>query len=455
MNSNRMDAEVAIIGGGPGGLAAAKEAGRLGARVTLIEQDRPGGRALWHSLVPSKVWLNAANLLGETAQASSMGLTGRMSGSDLTSLQQRLQQVKQGEHAKDTHDFKELGINVISGTAQFIDDNTLQIHEPEGNTRFLKAGIVVIATGSVPIFPPALKPDGQRILAPRFLSKLNNLPESMIVVGGGVTGSEVIYLFNRLGTDVTAITDIQSLLPRADQEVSQTLEALLSQRGVKFHKEIAVKQITNKGDHIDVILMDDHEMTADYAFVAIGRKPDVTKLKLQATSVEFDEEFGIQVNEYCQTSVRHIYAVGDVTGAPMLANRAAGQGRIAARNAIRDEQTVYHPEWTVEAVYTEPEVAQVGMTETQAHTRGLSVTSRKLALERNLKSHITGHQHGFLKLLIENNSEKLLGAAAIGSHAGDLLAPVAVALRGGLTMRQLLDIAPANPTLSELIIQAE
>jgi len=450
-----METEVAIVGGGPAGLAAAREAARFGARVTLIEQDRPGGRALWHSLVPSKVWLHAANLLGETVQAPSMGVAGNSPRSDLAALRQRLQQVKDGEHALNSQDFESLGIAVLSGTAQFVDDNTLQIQRAEGETRFLRAESVILASGSVPIFPPDLKPDGARILAPRFLSQLDNIPNSMIVVGGGVTGSEVIYLFNRLGTAITVVTDIQTLLPRADLEISESLETQLAERGVDFHKNIAAQQIINHGNQVSVILADGQELTADYAFVAIGRRPDVGNLNLQATSVATDEAGGVPVDAHCQTSVHHIFAAGDITGAPMLANRAAAQGRVAARNAVRGSQDVYHPEWTVEVVYTEPEVAQVGMTQRAAKAEGMDVRVHQANYQRNLKSHITGHREGFLKLVIENGSDALLGAAAVGAHAGDLLAPLAVALRAGLSLPELLDVVPANPTLSELIIQAE
>lgn len=453
--SNRMETGVAVVGGGPAGLAAAREAARLGAKVTLIEQDRPGGRALWHSLVPSKVWLHTANLLGDTKQATSMGLTGSASRSDLASLQQRLQQVKEGEHTLNSRDFESLGVEVLSGSAQFVDDNTLQIQQAGGESRFLRAESVILASGSVPLFPPDLKPDGTRILAPRFLSKLDNIPDSMIVVGGGVTGSEVIYLFNRLGTDVTVVTDIQTLLPRADREISESLEKQLEERGVLFHKNVAARQIIHHGDQVSVTLADDRELTAEYAFVAIGRKPDAGTLNLEATSVSKAKAGGVQVNEFCQTSVRHIFAAGDVTGAPMLANKAAAQGRVAARNAVQGNQAVYHPEWTVEVVYTAPEVAQVGMTEQAAETAGLDVKVRRTTYRRNLKSHITGHREGFLKIVIENGSDALLGAAAIGVHAGDLLAPVAVALRAGLSLPELMDVVPANPTLSELIVQPE
>jgi len=448
-----MDTDVAVIGGGPAGLAAAKEAASLGAQVMLIEQDKPGGRALWHSLVPSKVWLHAANLLGTFSAAEEFGLTRASVSDNPAALLERLRKVKAREQEKDNAHFTMLGIEVVAGTAQFVDDHTLQITRNGGQTRFIRANAVILASGSVPIFPPDLKPDGQRILAPRFLSTLETIPGSIIIIGGGVTGSEVLYLFNRLGSEVTAITDIEDLLPRSDHDISQRLESILEQRGVVFHKGVPVRSIENVGDDVEVYREDDRKFTAEYAFVAIGRKPDTTKLHLNATSVEVRPDGGVGVNDQCQTSVQHIYAAGDITGGPMLANRAAAQGRIAARTAVQGREHSYHPDWTVEVVYTQPEVAQVGLTESRAKDQGRDISIKKAEYSQNLKANISGHREGFLKIILDQGSGILQGAAAIGDHAGDLLTPISVAIRAGLSLDELSEIAPGNPTLSELIIE--
>jgi len=454
METPTIETDIAIIGGGPGGLAAAKEAARLDAKVTVIEQDKAGGRALWHSLVPSKVWLHAANILGETSHAKMFGLSDGKSTGDPTSLLQRLASVKETEDQHNQDDFQELGINTISGAARFTGEHTLAVTKDGKDVETIRADNIIVATGSVPLFPDGLKPDGKRILAPRFMSKLETIPKSMIIVGGGVTGSEVIYLFNRLGTQVTVVTDIDTLLPRADQDVSLALESILKSRGVTFHKNLKAEKVVNTGSGVEVHTENDR-LSAEYAFVAIGRKSDTGTIDAKAAGISLGEYGKINVNDRCQTSADHIYAIGDVTGAPMLANKAMAQGRIAARNALTNSNKVYHSNWTVEVVYTEPEVAQVGMNETNAEEQKVSFSVKKTNYNRNLKANISGHSEGFLKVVTENNSGKILGATAIGDHAGDILTPFAVALRSELTLNELVEIAPANPTLSELITELQ
>jgi dihydrolipoamide dehydrogenase len=258
-----------------------------------------------------------------------------------------------------------------------------------------------------------------------------------------------------LGSKVTAITDISELLPRADSDVSQTLENIFIENGVEFHKNSPVQKISNTGDTVEVHLSGGEKFHAEYAFVAIGRKPDISKLHLENTDVKYSESNGIQIDKTCRTNAQNIYAIGDVTGPPMLANRASAMGRIAAWNVVNNQEKVFKNKYAVEVVYTEPEVGQVGLNERKAQETNVQYSIRKAEYKNNLKASITEHREGFLKLIIEDHTEKVLGASAVGYHAGDLLAPIAVAVKSGLCLDELLQIAPANPTLSELIIAGE
>ena len=427
MTSQKFD--VAIIGAGPAGLAAAKQAGREGARVALISQEKPGGRALWHSLVPSKVWLHAAE--HGTHQ--------------LDGIQNELERVQQQQFQQDQTQLEQVGVDVILGQASFIDNTTLKIHQEEKETR-ITASRIIITAGSVPIFFPTIKPDGERIIAPRMLETLNRIPKPIIVVGGGVTGSEMIYMFNRLGSKLTARTDLDQLLPRSDREVSEALEATLSSRGVTFHKQRRVERVANTGDGVSVTLADRSELHADMAFIAIGRKPDLESLHLNRTDIEHSAA-GIVVDHTCRTSVPTIFAAGDVTGAPMTANRAMAMGRVAAHNAIHGSDKRYQPHLSIEAVYTEPEVAQVGDMAETADT-----DLRRVPFTSLLKSKIV-QTDGFIKVRVRKSDEKLLGAVALGSHASDVLTPLAVALQADMTLEQVRDITAANPTLSEIFTE--
>ena len=450
MSSPEKKFDVAIIGGGPGGVEAAKVAGSLGASVALIEQGKPGGRALWHSLVPSKVWLDAANLIGNRQHMQDIGLDVDSFDKNTSGLLERLKKVKELENSKNVTEFEKHGISVIQGAGKFTDEHTLKINDGE---QTISADKFIIATGSVPIFPPDLKPDGKRILAPRFMSDFNTVPESIIVVGGGVTGSETIYLFNRLGARVTAITDIDELLPRSDQDVSQELENIFVERGVELRKNTPVKKIENLGDSVKVTTADGSQFEAEYAFVAIGRKPDLANLALSSTSIKHSEKEGISVDDSCRTSVSHIFAIGDVAGPPMLANRAISMGRVAAWNAVKAQDKTYKHKLAVEVVYTEPEVGQVGLNGKSAAEQGIQYSTRIARYNQNLKANISSHREGFLKLLLDESTKKILGASAVGYHAGDILAPIAVAIEAGLCLDDLLSISPANPTLSELLVE--
>ncbi|MCF7805835.1 MAG: NAD(P)/FAD-dependent oxidoreductase [Candidatus Marinimicrobia bacterium] len=447
--------DVVIIGGGPGGVTAAKEAGKLGASVALIEQDKPGGRALWHSLVPSKVWLDAADTGDEVVHAQEMSYP--MGGYIIQpeKVLERLQTVKDREHTRDKKTFEDLNVEVFNGKGHFLDDYTIQVTRDGEEVARVHGEQIIIASGSVPIFPDDLKPDGKRILAPRFMSHRKSIPESIIVVGGGVTGSETIYLFNRLGSEVTALTDIDTLLPRSDADISNTLESVLSRRGVEFHKGQAVQSIVNHGDHVEATLTSGNSFEAELAFVAIGRVPDTSRLNLGKTGVTYDKHKGITVDGQLRTKVQHIFAIGDVTGPPMLANKAIAQARFAVSNALKKTNYSYQPDWAVEAIYTVPEVAQIGMTETEAFKKNRNVRVLKTDYGKVLKSNIIEHQEGFLKMLVNQDNDRILGASAVGDHAADLLAPVAVALKAEMTFHSFQQIAPANPTISELLVALE
>ncbi len=425
MTSPKFD--VAIIGAGPAGLAAAKQAGKDGARVALISQEKPGGRALWHSLVPSKVWLHAAEHGAHRPDG----------------IQNELERVQQHQFQQDQTELERVGVDMILGQASFIDNTTLKIQKENEETQ-ISATRIIITAGSVPIFFPTLKPDGERIIAPRMLGKLHQIPKSIIVVGGGVTGSEMIYMFNRLGSQVNAITDLDQLLPRSDRDVSDELESILSSRGVAFIKNKRVENVTNTGDNVSVTLADKTELSAEMAFIAIGRQPDLKPLQLQKTDIEYGA-IGITVDQTCRTSVPSIYAAGDVTGAPMTANRAMAMGRIAALNAVHDSEKPFQSHLSIEAVYTEPEVVQVGdmldSSDAEMHRADFSSLLKAKILQKD----------GFIKVKIRKSDGVIVGAAGIGLHASDILAPLAVAIQAGKTLNQLQDIAFANPTLSEIL----
>ncbi|GBC94364.1 Dihydrolipoyl dehydrogenase [bacterium HR16] len=448
-----MSRRFVVIGSGSVGVHAAVEAARLGADVTLIGEGEIGGRTTWDSLVPSKVLLTAADTVLDARYALHRGVKLATPEVHVADLMERIRQRTRqwGEVQKGA--LQRAGVKVVHGVASFVDAHTVKVQTEEGGEQQLSFDLALIATGSVPIFPPGMKPDGKRILAPRFASSLQSLPEHLVMVGGGVTGSEFAYLFRVLGSRVTVVTDMPRLLPRADGEVSQLLEHAFRQMGIEVLLSSPVESVTATDSGVQVRLADGRTLEGSHAFIAIGRRADLTRLNLEATGVQPSPQ-GLSLNEYLQSSVPHIYAVGDAAGPPFTLNRGWAQAQVAVRHALGLPTPPFRAELVVEAVYTQPQVAQVGITEAQARQQGISVKVLRAGYADNLKAQLLGETEGLVKLVVEESTGKLLGGSAAGPHAADILAPLAVAMSLGGTAETLASLYPAHPTLVELLHEA-
>ncbi len=440
---------IIVIGGGPGGIAAAREAGRLGAVVTLVEREHVGGRATWHSLLPSKVWLTAADRLGARARDARLGLAPAADTVDFETLTEHIATLSATRGEQYSRALAAANVQTVQGAAAFVDAHRVRVSGPDGDTT-LDADAVIIATGSGPRFLPQVKPDGKRIIAPRLMGHLTALPRSLVMLGAGVTGAEFAYLFNRLGVDVTWVTDLPEILPLSDADIKGHLQDTLAARGVEVLTSSPVTAAVADDDGVTVTLAGGRELAAEMAFIAIGRMPHVDGLTLDAAGLPA----ALTVDAFGQTQVASIYAVGDVAGAPMTANKAMAQGYIAARHALGQPVDPYRPETVVEAVYTAPQVAQVGLTEKAAADRGQPVTVIRHDYASNLKAQLDDSSSGLVKLLIAPEDDRLLGGAAVGDHAADVLAPVAVALKHYATLSDLPPVFAGHPTLSELVFDA-
>lgn len=447
-----MPKRVVVIGGGSVGVHAALEAARLGAEVNLISEGEIGGRTTWDSLVPSKVLLTAADTLVDACLAPHRGVKVSSEGAEVSELMERIRRRTREWGEQQSAALQHAGVQVVQGVASFTSPNAVRV-QTEGGEQEILFEIAVIATGSVPLFPPSMKPDGKRILAPRFMSSLQTLPEHLVMVGGGVTGSEFAYLFRVLGARVTVVTDMPRLLPRTDETVSQALERAFRQMGIEVQLSAPVESVTAGEDGVQVLLRDGRQLEGTHAFVAIGRRSDLTRLNLEAAGFSPTAQ-GIPLNEYLQSPVPHLYAVGDAAGPPFTLNRGWAQAQVAVRHALGVPTPPFRAELVVEAVYTQPQVAQVGITEIQARERGLSVRVFRAEYAHNLKAQLLGETEGFVQVVAEEGTGRLLGGSAIGTHAADVLAPLATAMALGGTAETLASLYPAHPTLVELLHEA-
>lgn len=439
---------IVVVGGGPAGIEAAAAAARAGAAVTLVSEGPIGGRAGWDSLIPSKVWIGGADLV-EEIQLAGVGGVAELPAPRLepAALLARIREVARSWSAQEARRLAELGVTTVTGIGTFTGAGSLSVRSGEGPAQTVhEADAVILATGSVPRFPPAMRPDGKRVLAPRFASSLEALPPDIVVVGGGATGSEFASLFSRLGVRVRWQVAAPGVLPMFAPAAGQNLAAALAGRGVEVHIGAPAERIEHTEDGVVVITADGAQTRGSMAFLAIGRTPDHSRLDLAAAGLSVGPDGRLAVDGYGRTAVPSIYAVGDAAGGPMLANRAMAQAWVAGRHAAGLPTAPYRPETVVHAVYTDPEVAQVG------EIAGLpgALQTVRIPFAAGLKAHLMADSEGWVELAYEPASGLVRGGVAVGPHAADVLAPVALALQLSATMEQLGTVFGAHPARTEL-----
>ncbi|GAB4442072.1 MAG: NAD(P)/FAD-dependent oxidoreductase [Anaerolineae bacterium] len=442
-----MTKQIVVIGGGPAGIEAALSAAGAGAAVTLISDGPVGGRAGWHSLLPSKVWLTAADTMGLAAGSAALGLQSGAAAAAAPEIVARINAVRQSWNSQQAQALTDAGVTLLTGIAAFENAATILVKNADGDeTDRLSPDAVIVAGGSVPYFPPNLRPDGRRVIAPRFAGALDELPGSVVVIGAGATGSETVYMFNRLGVDVTWVVDQAGVLPTFAPAAGQFLAETLARRGVKIVAGPLADRIDRDDSGVTVLLSDGGKLRAEMAFVAIGRSPDLGRLNIEATGAAMAGK-SPQVDDFGRTSVPGLYVVGDAAGPPMLANRAMAQGWVAGRHAAGAEVAPFRQESVVHAIYTEPQVAEVG------RVQGDDLHRVRVNFGHSLKSHLQPEGDGFAELAFDAG-RRITGAVAVGPHAADVLSPVAVAIQLYATLDDIAPIFVAHPTLSELVFAA-
>lgn len=416
-----MSHSLIVVGAGPAGIEAALTAARCGARVTLVHEGPLGGRSAHGSLLPSKVWLAEAR-----------------SGVEPGAILERLNAVKSAWVTTQTRLLDEAGVSRLQGRARLAGAGVIEI---EGRPDSHQADAVILATGSEPTFAPALKPDGKHVIAPRLLNQLDRLPARVVIIGGGPTGCETTHLFNALGVAVTWLPGRSGPLAGFTRPAAQRLTSALSQRGIEILENTLAVDIERAQHQACVVTDTNTRLEAELVFVATGRRADLQNQGLDALGLDLPpvpDAFGYVA--------QNLYLIGDAAGEPFLANRALAQARIAARHALGRPTAPYNPDTVVHAVYTQPEVAQVGRVE------GDGIRSVELPLDTALKAHLHSPEGSFS--LSWDADGLVTGGWVVGEHSADALAPVATAVATGASIEQLAAAWPANPTLGELACAA-
>jgi NAD(P)H dehydrogenase (quinone) len=446
-----------IIGGGPAGNTAATTAARLGAEVTMIERDIVGGAAHLLDCIPSKAMIATAGAMGDVDASSGMGLSVSDAQLDLEGLRQRIKAIE----GRLEHNIVDLltsqGVEMVQGTARLKGPHEVVVETPEGVREFW-ADAVLLSTGSRPRVPDWAVPDGDRVLTTRDAYPPNELPSHLVVIGSGVTGVEFVHMFSSLGSEVTLIVSRQQVLPQKDPEVAAALESELLRRGVHLLKGARAEGIDrSEGGGVAVRCSDGRVATGSHALLAIGSIPNSDGLGLDAAGVEVDASGYVPINHHCVTNVSHIYAAGDVSGKLPLSSVAAMQGRKIAEHVMGLHTRVHrHLDYdkAASAIFTEPEIADVGLAEADAFAEGRKLRVTKVPFSASAKALINNETKGFVKILSDPATGVVLGGSIVGRHAAELISVLAVAVTNGLRVNDIVESLLVHPSLAEALADA-
>jgi pyruvate/2-oxoglutarate dehydrogenase complex dihydrolipoamide dehydrogenase (E3) component len=445
-----------IIGGGPAGNTAATWAARLGAEVTLIEREIVGGAAHLLDCIPSKAMIATGGAVSATKRFAGMGLEKQAPEIDVDGLDERIAGIRTRIQGTTTQLLESQGVRIILGSARFVSAKAVVVTNSQGEET-IEGDAFIIATGSRPRIPDWCKPDGDRILTTRECYPPKVFPKSIAVVGSGVTGVEFVHMFSSFGADVTLVVSRQQVLPGKDTEAAAVLEDVFLARGVNLLKGARAESIERIGDEVVVKCNDGREVRATHAVLAIGSEPNVEGLNLEAAGIELDSRGYINVDRHCQTNVAQIYAAGDVSGKLPLSSVASMQGRKIAEHLMLGTRSNHrHLDYdkAASAIFTEPEIADVGLAEAEAFSSGRKIRVTKVPFSSTAKALIHNDPRGFVKLISDPNTGVVLGGSIVGRHAGELISVVALAVTAHLKVADLLDSLLVHPSLAEALSEA-
>lgn len=439
--------DVAIIGVGPAGIEAAREAKERGLRAVLVGMTPPGGRAAMGSLLPSKVWLHAADHANSGHPVDAGSIT-----SEIRATQQAWTDSLGAECA-------DADIPVHRGKAVVVSPTEVEVRSPEDDSviETLTARFILIATGSEPSFPEGVKPDGERIIAPRHTQTLTTIPEHIVFIGEGVTATEYASAFARLGSRVEIFAFFDTLLPAGEPSAARFITRHIEEDlGVTIHRNDMVVETSRNGEGVHTRAKSGRVVESDFAFIATGRHPDLSVIEQGPDSLsrqfERTPDGGLHTDEQGRTSLETVFAAGDAAGAPLIANKATWQARRAVRSMAGADLSDLPPaENLIHAVYTNPQVAWIGPVSRLSQTPTDTVGILERSYERLLLARIDHVEDGFLKLWYDRDSRTVLAASAAGHSAAELLTPVQLAMHNDLSVDTLSSMPGPHPTFSELI----
>jgi len=447
--------DVTVIGAGPGGYVAAIRAAQLGLKVGLVEREKLGGVCLNWGCIPSKALLKSAELYSTLKKAEEYGISVKDARFDFTKIIQRSRDIADRQSKGVEYLMKKNKVEIVYGTARMTGRNSIEVAKNGKLVDTIKTKNTILATGGRPRSIPGVAIDGKLVISSSEAMVLPQQPKSMVIIGGGAIGIEFAYFYNALGTKVTVVEMMPSILPIEDKEITKILDSSLRKSGIeiltnakvdgiKASKDVAVTVTTKEGKV---------ELKGDVALMAVGVQGNSENLGLEALGVTIEKSF-IKVDQFGKTSVDSIYAIGDVAGPPLLAHVASHEGIVAAEHIAGRAQHGIDKNNIPSCTYCQPQVASVGMTEEAALAAGYKVKIGRFPLRPLGKSMATGETVGTVKLIFDEKYGELLGAHIIGSEATEMIAELGVAKALETTYEEIFRTMHAHPTFSEAVMEA-
>lgn len=445
---------VAVIGSGPGGYVASIKAAQLGARVTVIEETEVGGTCLNCGCIPTKSLVASSELFSRAKYFDEFGidLKGTITP-NFSKILKRKDKVVMTQIKGIKNLFKHWGITLKKGRGKLLASGDVEVLAHDGSREIVRADKIIIATGSSPAQIPAFPFDGSMVISSTDALKLSDIPKSILIIGAGIIGCEFAHIFNALGSAVTLVEMLPRILATEDIEISALLEREFKKKNIKIHTNSCVKKIDPRHDGLHASFQNGQEIVVEKALVAVGRSYNSTGLGLGETGILKGLHGEITVNDEMRTNIPGIFAIGDVTGGYLLAHVASREGIIAAKNVMGSNEKI---DYSVvpSAIFTSPEIASVGLREFQAIEKGIPLRKGYFQFRSLGKAHVTGEFIGFIKILSDDRSDKIVGVHIIGPHASDIIHEGALAMKMGLRARDIAETIHAHPTLSEALMEA-
>ena len=439
--------DICVIGAGPGGYVAAIKAARLGAKVALVEKDFLGGTCLNKGCIPTKALAKSAEILANIRSSQKYGINVDSFALDFKKVMLQKDEIVSRLRSGIDYLIKARKIDLFRAQAHILAPNKIKVGE-----QIIESQNIIIATGSQPKELPIVPFDGKDIISSDQMLELGALPESLIIIGAGVIGCEFASIFSEFGTKVTLIEALGQILPTIDREISKKMEIIFKKKGIQIYLNAKIEKVAKDQGNIRIDLNDGKATSGQKVLVCVGRRPDCENIGLENAGIKI-EKGRILVDEFLRTSAENIYAVGDCTGQYWLAHTASYQGIKAIENILKQKSPADYSA-VPNCIYTDPEIATIGISESQAKEQGIEYKVGKFPFQALGRAHTARQTEGFCKIIIDPKTGRILGAGIMGEHATDLISELALAIRLKATVHDLEEMIHPHPTFSEAIGEA-